>query len=201
MKGYSRDIESNKNSKDPILANLALVVLIAKREFNHCDLPFDDLIQEGNIGLMKAAQHYDPDKGLFSTYAGQAIRNAMLSALNAEKRSQRQNEAVEKRVEKMAEDIFPEPDKRAIEWARAKIAELDETEKKYMVLKYGMNDGLERNAREIGAIFDVPAGQVRYRLRRIRRGWKEAERLMREVRMEMGGSMPGIPKSDSFGLL
>ena len=198
---YSCDIESHKNSKDPVLANLALVVFIAKREFHHCGLPFDDLIQEGNIGLMRAVQHYDSAKGRFSTYAGTAIRNAMFSVLSAEKRSQKQNKAVEKRVEKMAEDIFPESDERAIEWARAKIAELDETEKKYMALTYGMNDGLERNAREIGAIFDVPAGQVRYRLRRIRRGWKEAERLMQDLRVEVGGSVLGAPEGDSFGLL
>ena len=190
---YSADIESNKNSKDRVLANLALVVFIAKREFHHCGLPFDDLIQEGNIGLMKATQHYDPDKGRFSTYAGMAIRNAMLSALSAERRSQKQNEAVEKKAKRMAEDIFPEPDERIVEWARAKIAELDKTEKKYMALKYGMNDGLERNAREIGAIFDVPARQVRYRLRRIRRGWKEEERSMQKVRLGLGQHVLGTP--------
>ena len=42
----------------------------------------DDLIQEGNLGLLKAAQAYDPSHGTkFLTYAGQAVRNAMLDWL------------------------------------------------------------------------------------------------------------------------
>ena len=52
-----------------VKANLRLVVSIARR-FNHGRLPLADLIQEGNIGLMKAVERYDYRRGFrFSTYA------------------------------------------------------------------------------------------------------------------------------------
>jgi len=64
-----------------VRANLRLVVAIARR-FNHGRLSLHDLIQEGNIGLMKAVDRFDPRRGFrFSTYGSWWIRHAISRAL------------------------------------------------------------------------------------------------------------------------
>jgi RNA polymerase primary sigma factor len=64
-----------------VLANLGLVIMIARRFQGH-GLALDDLVGEGNLGLIRAAEDYDPDYGTrFSTYAGYWIKQAIRDAL------------------------------------------------------------------------------------------------------------------------
>ena len=64
-----------------VLSNLRLVVFIA-RGYDRGQMPLSDLVQEGNIGLMKAVDRFDVKRGFrFSTYAGWWIREAIRHAL------------------------------------------------------------------------------------------------------------------------
>ena len=74
----------DETAKEKLLkSHLRLVVLIAKN-FTGYGIPLQDLISEGNIGLIKAIEKFDPDKGVrFATYASwwikQAIKRAILN--------------------------------------------------------------------------------------------------------------------------
>src|SRR3954453_24062771 len=98
-----RTREGDETARSKLIEkNLRLVIPVAQ-EYRGRGLPFGYLIQEGNIGLMRAADKFDPEKGFrFSTYATWWIRQAVQRAVADKGRTIRVPVHMSEKIRKMA---------------------------------------------------------------------------------------------------
>jgi RNA polymerase primary sigma factor len=118
MKLREVEAEIRRAKCEMINSNLRLVVNIAKAYVNR-GLPLLDLIQEGNVGLIKAVSKYDPARGCkFSTYASWWIKQAILRAIPDKSRTIRVPGYVleiKHKMRNISYDIFRETDREPTE--------------------------------------------------------------------------------------
>lgn len=84
-----RIMKGDESAKNELVEhNLRLVISVARKYIGNAGMTFMDLVQEGNIGLMKAADKFDPSKGYkFSTYATWWIRQTIGRAVQEQSRT------------------------------------------------------------------------------------------------------------------
>lgn len=141
-----------------IRANLRLVVKIA-HDFKGRGLPLRDLISEGNIGLMRAADKFTPDKGVkFSTYGAWWIKQAMRRGL----------------TEKSETIRFPVPSAGNIHKTRYFMQKLTSIEQNILVMRFGLNRHSPKTLEEVSR----QVGQTREQIQQIQ---KKALKKLRDT--------------------
>src|SRR5678815_5190706 len=187
-----------------IRSNLRLVVKIA-HDYANLGLPLLDLISEGNIGLMKAVERFDPAKGgKLSTYAAWWIKQSIKRALANQSKTIRLPVHLVDKISKMrrvamqmSEELGREPsDDELAEEVGDLLSVLDEREKKIIFSRFGLDGRKAKTLEEVGKKFGVTRERIRQlqniALMKLRRALQKKEKPIEHL-------LPaGAGKGDSF---
>lgn len=173
---HGTDAEAARRAKDILVErNLRLVAHIVKK-YQNVDEELDDLLSIGCIGLIKAIDSFDVEKGRLATYACRCIDNELLMMLRGKKKSSREVSLFEsigqdkEGNEIRLLDIIEQPPLDVVERMEfmrnmQKLEKyrkecLTEREWKVIVLRYGLGKDREMTQNEIGEIFGISRSYV-----------------------------------------
>jgi RNA polymerase primary sigma factor len=192
-----------------IEANMRLVINIAKA-YRSKAIAFEDLIQEGAIGLMQAAERFDPEKGFrFSTYATHWIRQSIGRAIDNKSKAIRIPAHVSQTVRKaererarLSRELGQEPSFdqlcEALDIAPGKLKAILQTSQD--LLSLDMNVG-ENGGTTLGGLIEDPScafnaeetlftHEMMEELQRIMQQLSERERRVMSMRFRLDGTEP-----------
>lgn len=195
-----------------IESNMRLVINIAKTYRNRA-IPLEDLIQEGAIGLMQAAERFDPDKGFrFSTYATHWIRQAIGRAIDNKSKAIRLPAHVSQSLRKIEKERLrlsremgceptPEQIATAIGISSKKLATLMQTSQELLSLDMTVGDaggmtlgGLLRDTTNTDPERMILSEEVMLELQRILLELNDREQRVMRLRFHLDESEP--PQDD-----
>lgn len=168
-----------------VMKNMGLVYKLANQFAKYTNLPKDDLISAGTVGLIEAASRFNPGKAKFSTYATHWIRKEMIQGyreaksityippyifvlMSKQKKGERITEPEAKKL-RQAETALrkqscfvsspvetnPKFDFDQVEYVRETLKNFDERTQAIIKHRFGMIDGEERTHKEIAEMFGV----------------------------------------------
>lgn len=168
--------EQAKCAKEVLIErNLRLVAHVVKK-YQNVDEEAEDLISIGCIGLIKAIDTFDVEKGRLATYACRCIDNEILMMLRSKKRTAREvslyepigqdkegNEIhlmdiLEQDQRDIVEEMELQSAKRRLKEGMEKC--LEEREKEIIILRYGLSGMPEKTQSEIGKMFGISRSYV-----------------------------------------
>ena len=174
LKGESA-IQAKKAKEILIERNLRLVAHVVKK-YQNIDEDMDDMISIGCIGLIKAIDTFDVNKGRLATYACRCIDNEILMMLRNKKKTSREvslyepigqdkegNEIhlmdiLEQDQSDIVEDLELQSIKKKLSHGMQEC--LSEREREIVILRYGLSGGHELTQSEIGQLFGISRSYV-----------------------------------------